>query len=114
MTSALILPVQTASILLNVVGVTMSIRRNSPYTWLILASGSFLALIGALMIRMWPVAAVDAACTLAALWMWWRNRRGRGRLRAALSGKYKHVRDGMVRVLRDRRVARPALAPGRA
>lgn len=114
MSGALIMAIDVTSVLLCAIGCTASIRGRSPYAWPVLAAGNFLALIGAVAVRMWPFAAVDAACLLFALWMWWRNRKNKGRLRALLSGKYAHVRDGMVRVLRDRRVARPALAPGRA
>ena len=114
MTGALILAIDIVSVLLGAIGTTAATRGRSPYAWLVLASGNFLALIGALAVRMWPFAAADAACLLVALWMWWRNRRNKGRLRALLSGKYRHVRDAMVRTLRDRRVPRPALAPGAA
>jgi hypothetical protein len=114
MTSALILALQVVSVLLDIAAVLAGVRGQFPRTWILMVSGNVLSLICAVALRLWPLAAIDAACALFAAWMWWRNRRGRGRLRAVLAGKYRHVRDAMVRTLRERRTARPVLAPGGA
>jgi hypothetical protein len=88
--------------------------RSSPCGWLLTAACSGLMAVSWAIAGVRAGVAVHGLLALFALWMWWRNRRGKGRLRAALSGKYGHVRDAMARTLRDRRVTRPALAPGRA
>lgn len=109
-TGALILALEVVSVLLSVTGFV----ARGPRSWLLLFSGAVLARACAVALRLWPLAAVDGACALFAAWMWWRRRKNKGRLRALASGKYRHVRDAMVATLRDRRVPRPALAPGRA
>jgi pheromone shutdown protein TraB len=112
--TALILAVQVFSILLNFTGVVATLRSQLLRAWCLMFSGNVLALACDVALRLWPLVAVSAACALFAAWMWWRHRKNRGRLRAALSGKYRHVRDAMVATLRDRRVPRPVLAPGAA
>ena len=109
---ALIVALQVVGVGLNAAGVIAAWRGRLSRSWTLLTFGNVLSLICAVWLRLWPLAAVDAACALFAAWMWWRRRKNRGRLRAALSGKYRHVRDAMVRTLRDRRVPRPVLAPG--
>lgn len=90
-------------------------RGGKPSYWACLAATSALAAAG------WALAGVRDGVVLmglsamfALLMWWWRRRKDRRRLSALLSGKYRHVRDAMARTMRDRRVARPALAPGRA
>lgn len=103
------------SINLPVAAVTLfAVWRDWPSAWPLIAAANGLSAVAQVLQSDWPMVAVNGVCALLALWMWWRRRRNRGRLRAALSGKYRHVRDAMVRTLRDRRVARPVLAPGRA
>jgi hypothetical protein len=98
---------------LDVIIIALTVRRSgTPYIWPLLAVANGLCLVPEVLLALWPWAAFSGACCLYALWMWWRNRRNKGRLRAALSGKYRHVRDAMVRTLRERRAPRPVLAPG--
>lgn len=106
-----ILALGVVSILLTVTGLIASIRGQDPRSWLVIASGDVLALVTAVALGYWLLAAIDGACAVLAVLMWWWQRKNKGRLRAALSGKYRHVRDAMVRTLRERRVSRPALAP---
>jgi hypothetical protein len=98
---------------LDAIAITLTIRRSrTPYIWPVLAVANGLCLVSEVLLALWPFVPVNGAGCLFALWMWWRNRRGRGRLRAALSGKYAHMRDAMVRTLRERRAPRPVPAPG--
>jgi hypothetical protein len=55
-------------------------------------------------------AAASVSAVLAVLWYWW-HRKGWRRLLAPLTGKYKYIRDAMVRVMKERGRTRPALRP---
>lgn len=79
--------------------------------WMISALGGA---IGGAVTGEWPGASGAAASAVLAVVLWWLSRRRRRRARGAAGAKAQALRDAMVRTLRDRRVARPALAPGRA
>jgi CBS domain containing-hemolysin-like protein len=63
-----------------------------------------------LIIGFWPSSiAAAASAVLAVLWYWWRRKRRR--LLTLLAGKYKYIRDAMVRVMRERARPRPVFRP---
>ncbi len=117
MTSLIALVCNGLALPLDAIALALSIRRSgSPYLWLVLAVANGFSLVASVLLPVWPLVPVNGACCLFAAWMWWRNRRGRGRLRAVLGGKYAHVRDAMARTLRERgqrRVLRPVPGLGR-
>jgi len=56
-----------------------------------------------------PGLAAVASAVFAVLW-WWHRRKGR-RVLSLLAGKYKYIRDAMVRVMKERGRTRPVLRP---
>ena len=50
-----------------------------------------------------------ASAVLAVLWWWWRRKRKR--LLSLLTGKYRYIRDAMVRVMKERSRPRHVLRP---
>lgn len=72
-------------------------------------SGVVLAVID-LAIPLWTASIAGlASAILAVLWWWWRRKRRR--LLSLLTGKYRYIRDAMVRTMRERARHRPVLRP---
>ena len=63
-------------------------------------SGILLAVLD-LIAELWAAGiAAAASAVLAVLWWWWRRKRRR--LLSLLTGKYRYIRDAMVRAMRER------------